>query len=337
MKALLTAAWKGRLLHFIAAGNIIVGVLGLLFDLRAIFRVTSATKPFIAAYTSGGFPLVGIYFRYLFPFVCAIAVAWFASCILSGVYLWRREVRGYRFALFLAFFAIGYFIVVILFLPVTSERAVQFYLAFSLAQMRVDNLLSLYHSLVLLLLLGIFFRKADFQGGEIPVETTGGGEPREKLRLRSGFIYLVRGLGVANLVLGFVGIAFTCIDVVATYVHRSVLSRRGFSFKVSLIGAAIDLGFVAGLFFAGYLLVKLDRRGMVLTNFILIAEVVYWFVSSGTPALKSFTNFGLTPQLLTAYPLFALPLLNWSARHLNQCQAWKRQVADGLVAPVSLR
>lgn len=325
MKPLLTAAWKVRLLRFIAAGNIIVGVLGLLFDLRAIVRVTSATKPFIAAYTSAGFPLVGIYFRYLFPFVCAIAVAWFASCILSGVYLWRREVRGYRFALFLAFFAVGYFIV-ILSLPVSSEQAIQLYLAFSLAQMRVDNLLSLCHSLALLLLLGIFFRKADFRGGEIPAETTAGGEAREKLPLRPGFIYLVRGLGVANLVLGFVGIAFTCVDVVASYLHRSVLSRSGFSFKVSLIGAAIDLGFVAGLFFAGYLLVKLDRRGMVLTNFILIAEVVYWFVSIGTPSLKSF-HFGLTPQVLTAYPLFALPLLYWGARHLNRCQAWKRAQA----------
>lgn len=326
MKALLTAAWKVRLLRFIAAGNIIVGILGLLFDLRAIVRVTSATKPFIAAYTSAGFPLVGIYFRYLFPFVCAIAVAWFASCILSGVYLWRREVRGYRFALFLAFFAVGYFIA-ILSLPVSSEQAIQLYLAFSLAQMRVDNLLSLCYSLALLLLLGIFFRKADFRGGEIPAETTAGGEAREKLPLRPGFIYLVRGLGVANLVLGFVGIAFTCVDVVASYLHRSVLSRSGFLFKVSLIGAAIDLGFVAGLFFAGYLLVKLDRRGMVLTNFILIAEVVYWFVSIGTPSLKSFTNFGLTPQVLTAYPLFALPLLFWGARHLNQCQAWKRAQA----------
>ncbi len=326
MKVSLTAAWKARLLRFIAAGNIIVGVVGLLFDLRAIVRVTSATKPFIAAYTSGGFPLVGIYFRYLFPFVCAIAVAWFTSCILSGVYLWRREVRGYRFALFLAVFAIGYFLVM-LFLPVPSEQAIQLYLAFSLAQMRVDNLLSLYYSLVLLLLLGIFFRKADFRGGEIRVETTVGGKAREKLRLRPGFIYLVRGLGVANVVLGFVGVAFTCIDVVASYLHRSVLSRSGFSFKLSLIGAAIDLGFVAGLFFAGYLLVKLDRRGMVLTNFILIAEVVYWFVSIGTPSLKSFSNFGLTPQVLTAYPLFALPLLNWGARHLNQCQAWKRAQA----------
>jgi hypothetical protein len=326
MKALLTATWKGRLLRFIAAGNIIVGVVGLLFDLRAIYRVTYATNPIIAAYTSGGLPLVGIYFRSLFPFVCAIAVAWFASCILSGVYLWRREVRGYRLALFLAFFAIGYFIV-ILFLPVPNEQAIQLYFAFSLAQMRVDNLLSLYYSLVLLLLLRVFFRKADFRGGEIPVETTVVGEDREKLRLRPGFIYLVRGLGVANLVLGFVGIAFTCIDVAATYVHRSVLSRSGFSFKVSLIGAAIDLGFVAGLFLAGYLLVKLDRRGMVLTNFILTAEVVYWFVSIGTPSLKSF-HFGLTPQVLTAYPLFALPLLYWGARHLSQCQAWKRQVAQ---------
>jgi ABC-type glycerol-3-phosphate transport system permease component len=194
--------------------------------------------------------------------------------------------------------------------------------------MRVDNLLSLYYSLALLPLLRIFFRKADFRGGEIPVETTPRSEASVKLHLRPGLVYLVRGLGVANMVLGFVGIVFACADVVTTYVHRSVLSRSGFSFKVSLIGAAIDLGFVAGLFFAGYLLVKLDRRGMVLTNFILIAEIVFSFVSRGTPALKSFTHFGLTPQLLTAYPLFALPLLYWGARRLNQCQAWKRRAVQ---------
>lgn len=305
--------WKVHLRQSIGACSIAVGIVGLLLDFLTIF-----------AQSGIGISEPRISFQYVFFLVCGVAMIWFACCFLSGIYLWHGQVRGYWMALSLALFQIAY---AILFIPITlsfsGQRGTQVAAQAILVFRKVDNGLSLLYSLALLFLLGAFFRKSDFRGGKIPAETTIGNETSKEFRSRPRSIYIVRGLGVLNTFFGFLGVALALVDVVSTYLHRDALTRNGFSFETSLIGAAIDFVLLIGLSIGGYLLTRLDRRGVVISNIILSAEVIYWLVSTLTPSLSSFTNFGLSPQILTVYPLLALPILNWAARHLDKRQEWR--------------
>lgn len=307
--------WKVYLLRFAAGATIAVGVVGLLFDITAIVRVQFGT----------GMHRTGIYFVRVFPFVCAVAVAWFTSCLVAGIYLLRRDVRGYRLAWSIAIFQIVYSIAVTpLIAMLFADRAIPVLDDAFLAFEKVDNGLSLKCSLILLLLLGVFFRRTDFKGGDgFAGESNAATSEAAKPNQSPGIAYLMRGLGATSIFFGLLGAIFAFVDVAASYQRHDMLSHMGYSFRITLAGAAINVGLVVALVVAGYKLIKLDRKGVISSNFVLSAEILYWFFSTLTPSLSNFTDFGLAPQVLTAYTLIALPLLNWGAKRLDRFQGWR--------------
>jgi hypothetical protein len=292
----------------------VVGTLGLLLALSAIF---AHTRAFVVSQSRI------IHFPYVFVVVCGGAFIWFASCFVSGIYLWRGERRGYWMALSLAVFQIAY---AILFVPITisfyARRGIQLAGQAILVFSEVDKGLSLVYSVVLLLLLSAFLRRANFNQ-KSSLEST---ILSDKPRLRPESIYVIRGLGVANLFFAFLGVLLTLVDIVTTYLHRDLLAQTGVSWRPAAVGAAIDLTLLLGLLYAGYLLLNLNRKGLLISNVVLSVELFYWLGSSLTPSLSSFSNFGLLPQIVTAYPLLALALLNWGAKRVR---AWATPGAGG--------
>ena len=300
------ATWKERLRQFVGACSMVVGALGLLLDSLAIFVHVSG---FTASQSKT------IRFPHVFLVVCGVAMIWFACCFISGIYLWGGDRRGYWMALFLALFQIAY---TVLFVPITlsfyGQRGIQVAEQAMLIFKKVDNGLSLLYSLCLLLLVGGLLRKTDFNRENALRVTTLG----DKLGSRNEPIYLVRGLGVANMFFGVLGILLTLVDTITTNAHRGLLAQRGMSWNRFALGATVDSSLLISLLFAGYLLFRLDRRGVVISNVVLTVELVYWLVSTLVSSLSAFSNFGLLPQVVTAYPLLALPLLNWGAIRIRQ-------------------
>jgi len=99
----------------------------------------------------------------------------------------------------------------------------------------------------------------------------------------------------------------------------------------------MNLCFLGSLVLGGLLLLRTDRRGLRVCNFLFVAEVLYWIgtpligfyltmslttrrwaagVSSSVAGATGIGNMGLAPQILTGYPIIALVLLNLAFRRL---------------------
>ena len=142
-----------------------------------------------------------------------------------------------------------------------------------------------------------------------------------------------RAIGIMNMILGAVG----CVLVVRgiLIVLRST-SSEPFLTEVSFLRLGLNLVFLIVLILAGVFLVRFQRRGVLLTNIALGAEIAYLIFGSGLGLFLSLSqnqtfslvgnalaatggsgNIGLAPQLLLAYPLLALAALNIAFRKLK--------------------
>jgi hypothetical protein len=97
--------------------------------------------------------------------------------------------------------------------------------------------------------------------------------------------------------------------------------------------ASINLCFLALLVVGGIHLFQLRRSGVTICNAVFVGEILYflvtgflWFalprpVSMGVAAATGVGNMGLSPQLISGYPLVALICLNLARRKRTRTRA----------------
>ena len=90
--------------------------------------------------------------------------------------------------------------------------------------------------------------------------------------------------------------------------------------------ASVNLGFLALLVFGGVRLFQLRPSGVSICNAVFVGEIIYFLVigflwsalprpvSMGVAAATGVGNMGLSPQLISGYPLVALICLNLARR-----------------------
>jgi hypothetical protein len=94
----------------------------------------------------------------------------------------------------------------------------------------------------------------------------------------------------------------------------------------------INLCFLALLFLGGTYLFRLRPSGVTICNAVFIGEVLYFLivgflwslprpVSTGVGAATGVGNMGLSPQLISGYPLVAFIFLNLARRKQKQTHA----------------
>jgi hypothetical protein len=294
----------------IAAANVAIGAVTLMLNVARVIEL-SRIEPYSASTPH----------PYLFSLVCAVAIAWSGCCILSGFLLWQGKLGGYWMSLLVGLYQLGFLILSALIgRLIHDESTVRSFAEAMRDYATVSSWrLSFSYSLLLLLLLTVFIRKSELDQRNA-VNTV------HEIRGTSqhpGFATIARWLGGANIFFGSLGILLTVVDLISAYFRRNALVNYGFSLGKSLFEATINVGLLSLLILAGILLLKLDRRGVSLSNLALILEVVYWFVSAGQPSLFIPPNLGLAPQALTLYPILALLLLNWSAKRMNRGDGWR--------------
>jgi len=98
-----------------------------------------------------------------------------------------------------------------------------------------------------------------------------------------------------------------------------------------LADSILSLLFVTGLLASGYLLFRLDRRGVTLSNWLCFCELGYWLAWTSVPMNFAHTYGWSTSmvtvgQVITAYPILALVALNLARRHLDRHKKWEPQL-----------
>lgn len=124
-------------------------------------------------------------------------------------------------------------------------------------------------------------------------------------------------------------------------IHPDPIGLSPYYDKVFLVRSAINLIFVISLVWAGYFLLKLDRRGITATNWIFLAEFAYFFLSSAVGLAFSLSSekelelvgnalaatagtgdMGIAPHFVTGYSILALIVLNLARRKLDRSARW---------------
>ena len=150
------------------------------------------------------------------------------------------------------------------------------------------------------------------------------GESETPRRLRAIF----RVLSVLTLLEGFVGLLIAS-DTVATgpINYRALQHLDGQTHAPALrllyFLASANVVFNLALFYAGGLLWKLKRRGLLALIYVLVIEFVYILVYVTTAPSKEYgiiLGFGLLPfaiQVVTAFPIVAGVLIFFAYRYLG--------------------
>lgn len=116
---------------------------------------------------------------------------------------------------------------------------------------------------------------------------------------------------------------------------------------IYLLKTSIGVFFLVGLIFGGYWLLRLRRRGVVLSNVVFSLEILYFLLlplislimtMSANKVAESFASSlgnpigdaGIVLQFITCYPLIALILLNIARRRINRDGNWKLAPAKSL-------
>jgi hypothetical protein len=163
-----------------------------------------------------------------------------------------------------------------------------------------------------------------------------------EVKMRDWGKALVRVFGVLNLLYGAAGAYFVLDGVVrvSQSVHHFAKFRyEPIAFDTEL---AINALFLAGLILAGYWLVRLDRRGIVLSNYVFSLEIFFWLatatvdlafgmshnrtakeIGSSMAAVGGIANMGTVLQTITAYPIVGLVVLNIARRRMNRKALWR--------------
>src|SRR5208282_380527 len=121
--------------------------------------------------------------------------------------------------------------------------------------------------------------------------------------------------------------------------HLAKFRYEPIAFDVEL---AINALLLAGLIVTGYWLVRLDRRGTVLSNCVFSFEILFWVattvvglalamshnktaeeVSNGMAAVAGIANMGTALQILTGYPIIGLVVLNIVRKYMDRKKLWR--------------
>jgi hypothetical protein len=151
---------------------------------------------------------------------------------------------------------------------------------------------------------------------------------------------LIRSFGIANWFFGLTGAWF--LVVTEWRVHVRHLWPDPYDAGAYYFLVTINALFVLAMFPTGYWLILIRRRGVVFSNYVFCAEILFFMLSAiievvlGTSrntsvasAVKSLAsmggvgNMGTVLQILTAYPVIALIALNLARRHLDRQRSWK--------------
>ncbi len=153
---------------------------------------------------------------------------------------------------------------------------------------------------------------------------------------------LIRTFGVLHLIYGTAGYVFL-VDAAIRIFHGGVhFGKFPYERQAYYVMTGANVLLVSTLILAGCWLVRLLRRGVVLSNFVLTIEVLYWLASTfashalamhgnraaeigySIGAVAGIGDMGTNAQFLTGYPLIALVVLNIARRRLDRKGDWNR-------------
>jgi len=154
--------------------------------------------------------------------------------------------------------------------------------------------------------------------------------------------FVVQLFGSLDFLYGAAGIYFVLDGLVRmsqSVQHLAKFRYEPIAFDVEL---AINVMFIAGLILAGYWLVRLDRRGTVLSNYVFAFEILFWVgttvvdlqlgmshnrtaveISNGMAAVGGTANMGTALQILTGYPIIGLVVLNIVRKSMDRKKLWR--------------
>ncbi len=147
---------------------------------------------------------------------------------------------------------------------------------------------------------------------------------------------LIQLFGFLGVVLGAFGLILIAAGIVRFIQRSQVIEGSPYAseafYGFSFVSALFDLVLV----YVGFLLWRIDDRGLRVANVLFPAELLYWIL---TPTIQLFLlmsktertaqighsmasaggigDIGLTPQLVTAFPLVGLIVLNLAYRKLK--------------------
>lgn len=147
---------------------------------------------------------------------------------------------------------------------------------------------------------------------------------------------VVPALGTINILLGLAGIyALWAEFYIFTHNPHDFVHRAPYLDEAFHATAAVDLVCLVTIIVGGILLLRIRRSGRVICNLLFSFEIAYWlFIAalglipggsgSFTPVIRSVAaaavlgNLGMGPQMISAYPIIALVVLNLAYHRLNQ-------------------
>jgi hypothetical protein len=146
---------------------------------------------------------------------------------------------------------------------------------------------------------------------------------------------LIRFFGIANWFFGLTGILIV-IDGLFRVNH---FGPNPYEAKAYYFLVTMNALFLLVILLAGYWLILIRRRGVVVSNYVFSIEILFWVLlifdpldMSGNPtaaaismslgAVHGIGNMGTVFQFLTAYPLIALIALNLARRRLDRNRSW---------------
>jgi hypothetical protein len=145
---------------------------------------------------------------------------------------------------------------------------------------------------------------------------------------------LIRSFGIANWLFGLIGACF----LIGTQwiVHVRHLWPDRYDARAHYFLITTNALFVLATFLTGYWLILVHKRGVVFSNCLFSAEILFFVLSaivdrsldaSGNAtavsvgrslgAMDGVGNMGIAPQILTAYPVIALIVLNLARKRLD--------------------
>ena len=155
--------------------------------------------------------------------------------------------------------------------------------------------------------------------------------------MKTWTVRLLRSFGVLHIVFGLAGFALA-IELLRRYSAAPIRpDDLRFEPAAYYTCTALNLIFVSVLVFAGILLLRADLRGVRLSNWLFATEIAYWLLTStlglfltmshrptlsvlglSMGAVGGIGNMGISPQILTGYPIIALVALNLLRKRLLQ-------------------
>jgi hypothetical protein len=150
----------------------------------------------------------------------------------------------------------------------------------------------------------------------------------------------VRFVGALNLAYGLLGAVFLIDTLVRTGPRIRNSSDFPYERVVFDLQTTVNAVFLLGLLLAGYWLLRICRRGAILSNLVLSLEILYFLLSGGaglfmlmsaSPTAKSVAlsmanpngDAGIALQIITLYPVIALVVLNIARWRMNRNGDWK--------------